>query len=354
MESEGGERAIKAGRVGMSIRIAINGYGRIGRCILRALYETGKRNQLQIVGINELAGLDSIAHLTRFDSTHGIFHGKVSHDGRDLLINEDSINVCCEQDLYRLPWSELDVDVVLECSGSFVERIQAEAHLQSGAKKVIFSCPAQSDVDATIVYGLNDEVLQKEHRIISNASCTSNCISHVISILDDQFRIENGVVTTIHSMMNDQPVIDAYHNPDLRKNRSSGNSIIPVNTGLARGIDRLFPHLGGSFEAVSLRVPTMNVSAIQLTVKTEGKTSATKVNELFQNAAERQLTGILGYTELPLVSCDFNHDARSAIVDGNQTSVVGGSLINVMAWFDNEWGYANRMLDTAIALMEAK
>ncbi len=338
----------------MSIRIAINGYGRIGRCILRALYETGKRDRVQIVGINELAGLDSIAHLTRFDSTHGQFHGHVSQDGRDLLVNGDHINVSCERDLYQLPWSDLDVDVLLECSGSFIERSQAEAHLQSGAKRVLFSCPAQSDVDATIVYGFNEDILRKEHRIVSNASCTSNCISHVINILDNQFKVENGVVTTIHSMMNDQPVIDAYHNPDLRKSRSSGNSIIPVNTGLARGIDRLMPHLSGRFEAVSLRVPTMNVSAMQLTVKTTHKTSAGKVNDFFKEAANTNLAGVLGYSELPLVSCDFNHDSRSAIVDGNQTSVVGGNLINVMAWFDNEWGYANRMLDTTVALMAAK
>lgn len=339
---------------GMPIRIAINGYGRIGRCILRALYETGKRNKIQIVGINELAGIDSIAHLTRFDSTHGKFHGKVHHDSRDLLVNGDQINVSCEQDLYQLPWKDLDVEVVLECSGSFIERNKAEAHIHSGAGKVIFSCPAQSDVDATIVYGLNDHILRNEHTIISNASCTSNCISHVIHILDDRFRIIKGVVTTIHSMMNDQPVIDAYHNPDLRKNRSSGNSIIPVNTGLARGIDRLLPHLAGKFEAVSLRVPTMNVSAMQLTVETTTKTSSEEVNTLFREASEGRLAGILGYSELPLVSCDFNHDARSAIVDGNQTSVVGGNLINVMSWFDNEWGYANRMLDTTMALMQAK
>ncbi len=338
----------------MCIRIAINGYGRIGRCILRALYETGKRGKIKIVGINELAGLDSIAHLTRFDSTHGKFHGKVAHDGRDLLVNKDHINVSCERDLYQLPWSELGVDVVLECSGSFIERNQAEGHLQSGAGNVIFSCPAQSDVDATIVYGLNEEILCSEHRIISNASCTSNCITHVIKLLDDQLGVENGVITTIHSMMNDQPVIDAYHNPDLRKSRSSGNSIIPVNTGLARGIDRLLPHLSGRFEAVSLRVPTMNVSAMQLTVKTTRKTDVDDVNSLFRRAAEDRLAGVFGYTELPLVSCDFNHDARSAVVDGNQTSVNGGSLINVMAWFDNEWGYANRMLDTAIALMKAR
>ncbi len=338
----------------MCIRIAINGYGRIGRCILRALYESGKRDEVKIVGINELANLESIAHLTRFDSTHGKFHGDVSHDGGQLLVNGDRIHVSCESEVCNLPWSELDVDVVFECSGSFVEKNLAESHLKSGARNVVFSCPAQSDVDATIVYGFNEEILSREHRIISNASCTSNCITHIIKLLDDRLCIENGVVTTIHSMMNDQPVIDAYHNPDLRKNRSSGNSIIPVNTDLAKGIDRLLPHLHGRFKAVSLRVPTMNVSAMQLTVQTVKIADVETINEMFRDAADGRLAGILGYSELPLVSCDFNHDSRSAIVDGNQTSVSGGNLINVMAWFDNEWGYANRMLDTALALMNAK
>ncbi len=338
----------------MCMRIAINGYGRIGRCILRALYESGKRDKIKIVGINELASLESIAHLTRFDSTHGKFHGSVSHDGGHLLVNEDRIHVSCESEVGKLPWSELAVDVVLECSGSFIERNLAESHLKSGARKVVFSCPAQSDVDATIVYGFNEEILSREHRIISNASCTSNCITHIIQLMDDQLRIESGVVTTIHSMMNDQPVIDAYHNPDLRKNRSSGSSIIPVNTDLSKGIDRLLPHLRGRFQAVSLRVPTMNVSAMQLTVQTVKAADVEAINEMFRDAAGGRLAGILGYSELPLVSCDFNHDSRSAVVDGNQTSVSGGNLINVMAWFDNEWGYANRMLDTALALMNAK
>lgn len=338
----------------MSIRVAINGYGRIGRCILRALYESGMRDEIVIVGINELANLESIAHLTRFDSTHGKFQGDVAQDGASLIINGDRIHISCERDICRLPWDKLGVDVVLECSGSFVERSKAESHLKSGAKKVVFSCPAQSDVDATVVFGLNEEILSSEHRIISNASCTSNCISHIIKLLDDRFGIENGVVTTIHSMMNDQPVIDAYHNPDLRKSRSSSNSIIPVNTGLAKGIERLFPHLEGRFQAVSLRVPTMNVSAMQLTVKICEDSDSPTINAIFEQAATGDLRGILGYTELPLVSCDFTHDSRSTIVDASQTSVSGGSLVNVMVWFDNEWGYANRMLDTTLALMHAQ
>ncbi len=335
----------------MSIRIAINGYGRIGRCILRALYETGTREQMEIVAINELADPASIMHLTRFDSTHGTFNGSVACDGRNLIIDNDHIRMCCESDLALLPWEEIGVDLVLECSGSFVERKTAEQHRESGAGKVLFSCPAQSDVDVTVVYGLNQHQLRPEHAIVSNASCTTNCISHVIHLLHGYCGIDHGIITTIHSMMNDQPVIDAYHNPDLRKSRSSGNSIIPVDTGLAKGIDRIFPNLKGRFNAVSLRVPTMNVSLMQLTAQVQRPVKAEGLNRMFKAAAMGQLHGILGYTELPLVSCDFNHDAHSAIIDSSQTSVSGEHLVNVMAWFDNEWGYANRMLDTAMAMM---
>lgn len=337
----------------MSIRVAINGYGRIGRCILRALYESGKRDRIHIVAINELASLDSITHLTRFDSTHGTFGGRVSCDGTNLIVNDDNIHVSCESEISRLPWKELEVDVVFDCTGNFNSRMHAERHLTAGAAKVLFSCPAQSDVDATIVFGLNHQTLTRDDRIVSNASCTSNCISHVIRLLDDSCGVESGVITTTHSMMNDQPVIDAYHHPDLRKSRSSGNSIIPVTTGLAKGIDRLFPRLKGRFKAVSLRVPTMNVSLMQLTARVQRKTDVTSLNALFREAAASELDGVLGYTELPLVSCDFNHDPRSAIVDGSQTSVSGDRLVNIMSWFDNEWGYANRMLDTVEAMSNA-
>ena len=338
----------------MSIRIAINGYGRIGRCVLRALYESGKREEMEIVAVNEPASLEAIAHLTQFDSTHGRFHGEVSHEDGFLVVNGDRIHCSREDDIRRCPWSRLNVDVALECSGKYTDRSSAEAHLQSGARKVIFSCPAARDVDATIVCGYNEDALSSEDTVISNASCTSNCITHIIDLLHERLHIENGIISTIHSMMNDQPVIDAYHNPDLRKNRSSGNSIIPVNTGLATGIDRLFPHLQGRFQAVSLRVPTMNVSAMQLTARTRLDADADAVNLIFRRAAEGPLAGILGYTELPLVSCDFTHDPRSAVVDGNQTSVSGGKLINIMAWFDNEWGYANRMLDAVSAVLRAR
>lgn len=338
----------------MSIKIAINGYGRIGRCVLRALYESGYRNSIEIVGINELSDLQSLVHLTRFDSTHGTFAGEVESGEGAMYVNGDEIAVFSEADFRLLPWGKLGVDVVLECSGSYNDRSIAQHHLDSGAKKVIFSSPATSDVDATVVYGLNEDSLRQEYEIISNASCTTNCTGHIIHLLDTQLGIESGIVTIVHSSMNDQPVIDAYHNPDLRKNRSSGNSIIPVSTGLAKGIERLFPHLKDTFEAVSLRVPTMNVSLMQLSVNVRQEASVDMVNRMIKELAHGRLKGVLGYTEMPLVSCDFTHDPRSAVVDGGQTLISGDSLVTVMAWFDNEWGYANRMLDTTIAFIHSQ
>lgn len=337
----------------MTIRAAINGYGRIGRCILRAVYESDYRRKLKIVGINELSSIEAIAHLTKFDSTHGLFTGEVSHNHDRLVVNDEEIVVSAEHDIQCLNWDELDVDIVFECSGSFTERFMAQQHLDCGAKKVIFSSPATRDVDATIVYGFNEHLLRKEHTIISNASCTTNCSAHIIHLLDQAFGIEQGVVTIVHSSMNDQPVIDAYHNPDLRKSRSSIHSIIPVSTGLAQGIERLFPHLVDRFEAVSLRVPTMNVSMMQLSVNVRSSTSAAEVNGLLREEAHGRLTGILGYTELPLVSCDFNHNSASATVDGSQTLISGTRMVTVLAWFDNEWGYANRIIDTALAAVTA-
>lgn len=337
----------------MTYRVAINGYGRIGRCILRALYESTHRDDLVIVGINELSDIESIAHLTKYDSTHGRFNGEVSCEGHTLIVNGDPIAVTYQKELSRLNWDKLGVDVVLECTGSFTQRFMAEKHLEAGAKKVVFSCPAEPDVDATIVYGINHDTLKKEHTVVSNASCTTNCIVPVIKTLDESFGIESGVITTVHSMMNDQPVIDAYHDQDLRKTRSSSHSIIPVNTGLAKGLDRIMPELAGRFEALSLRVPTLNVSAMQLTAQVREKADATEVNEILKKAANNGMNGILGYTEVPLVSCDYNHDPRSSVVDGTQTRV-SGHTVSVLAWFDNEWGYASRMLDTTLALMQAE
>ncbi|WP_043320172.1 type I glyceraldehyde-3-phosphate dehydrogenase [Microbulbifer sp. HZ11] len=332
------------------IRLAINGYGRIGRSVLRALYESNLRDQLQIVAINELADCATIAHLTKYDTVHGRFHGKVEVHNETLHINNDQIAVTHYRDLEDLDWRNPQVDIVLECTGSFTERQRAELHLKAGAKKVIFSQPAQSDVDATIVYGVNDTALTGNETIISAASCTTNCSIPVIAALESAFGIEAGVITTIHSAMNDQPVNDAYHHTDLRKTRSAISSIIPVDTGLARGIERVLPDMAGKFEAQAMRVPTINVSAIDLSVQLKKTVTQAEVNSVLKTAAETRFCGVLGYSEEPLTSCDYNHDPRSGIVDASQTRVAGNRLVKVLIWFDNEWGFANRMLDVTRVL----
>ena len=327
------------------IRVAINGYGRIGRSVLRAVYESKLQDQVKIVAINEPADNKTIAHLTRYDSTHGRFLGEVNCDENTLTVCGDSIAIVHQDDLDQLPWAALKIDVVLECSGSFSDRNNAEKHLHSGAKRVLFSQPAESDVDATIVYGYNHQQLTGSEKIISSASCSTNCVVPVIQVLDDSFSVDGGVITTIHSAMNDQPVLDAYHHTDLRKTRAAMNSIIPVDTGLGLGIDRLMPHMAGRFQAQAMRVPTINVSAIDLSVLVNQAVDTAMVNQALANAAQGPLKNILGYTEEPLASCDFNHDPRSGIVDASQTRVSQQKLIKVLIWFDNEWGYANRMLD---------
>jgi glyceraldehyde 3-phosphate dehydrogenase/D-erythrose 4-phosphate dehydrogenase len=331
--------------VGQPLRLAINGYGRIGRCVLRALFEAGLQDRLQVVAINELADCKTIAHLTKYDSTHGRFPGEVGVTEDVLSINDTDIRVLHCENIRELPWAELDVDLVLECTGAFSDRATAQLHLDQGAKRVLFSQPGQSDVDATIVYGINEQELSPEHRIVSNASCTTNCSIPVITALNDTFGVQSGVITTLHSAMNDQPVIDAYHHTDLRKTRSAINSMIPVDTGLARGIERFLPQLGGRFEAQAMRVPTANVSAIDLSVVLARDVSTEEVNNALCHAAATQFHGVLGYTEELLASCDFNHDSRSGIVDAGQTRVAGKRLAKILVWFDNEWGYANRMLD---------
>jgi len=331
------------------IRIAINGYGRIGRSVLRALYESELQDQIKVVAINEPADIKTIAHLTRYDSTHGRFLADVEVRDDSLSINGESIEIFHIDKLDQLPWQNLDIDVVLECSGSFSDRHSAEKHLESGAKRVLFSQPAESDVDATIVYGFNHQTLTGNETIISSASCSTNCVVPVIKVLNDNFCVEGGVITTIHSAMNDQPVLDAYHHTDLRKTRAAMQSIIPVDTGLATGIDRLMPELVGRFQAQAMRVPTLNVSAIDLSVLVNHKIDTEAVNQALASAAEGQFAGVLGYTEEPLASCDFNHDPRSGIVDASQTRVSQHKLIKVLVWFDNEWGYANRMLDTLLS-----
>ena len=328
------------------LRISINGYGRIGRSVLRALYESGARDWAQVVAINEPAETKTIAHLTRYDSTHGRFPGTVELDQQTLTVNGDAIQIVNHKDLRKLPWREQRIDVVLECSGSFSDRATAQQHITNGAKRVLFSQPAETSVDATIVYGVNHQILDGLETIISNASCSTNCVVPVIKVLNDCFGVDGGVITTIHSAMNDQPVIDAYHHTDLRKTRGSMQSIIPVETGLALGIDRLLPELTGRFQAQAMRVPTANVSAIDLSVMLNTPVDTAIVNAALAEAAMGKLQGVLGYTEEPLASCDFNHDPHSGVVDASQTRVSQKKLVKVLIWFDNEWGYANRMLDT--------
>ncbi len=327
------------------IRVAINGYGRIGRSVLRAVYESELQSQIKIVAINEPADSKTIAHLTRYDSTHGRFKGEVTCEDHKLTVCGDHIQIVHQENLSALPWAELDVDVVLECSGSFSDRHTAEQHLHCGAKRVLFSQPAESDVDATVVYGFNHSELTGTEKIISGASCSTNCVIPVIHVLNQHFSVEGGVITTIHSAMNDQPVLDAYHHTDLRKTRAAMNSIIPVDTGLALGIDRLMPDLAGRFQAQAMRVPTINVSVIDLSIMVNQTVDVDQVNAVLASEAKGDLAGVLGYTEEPLTSCDFNHDPRSGIVDASQTRVSQQKLIKVLIWFDNEWGYANRMLD---------
>ncbi|HAT24133.1 MAG TPA: erythrose-4-phosphate dehydrogenase [Pantoea septica] len=333
----------------MTIRVAINGFGRIGRNVLRALYETGRRAEITVVAINELAEAAGMAHLLKYDTSHGRFAFDVRQE-RDLLwVGDDTIRILHHAAIDALPWRELNVDVVLECTGVYGSRADGEAHLQAGAKKVLFSHPGGSDLDATVVFGVNEQALKQTDRIVSNASCTTNCTIPVIKLLDDAFGIESGTVTTIHSAMHDQQVIDAYHS-DLRRTRAASQSIIPVDTKLAAGITRIFPKFADRFEAIAVRVPTINVTAIDLSVSVREAVRACEVNALLQNASEGAFRGIVDYTELPLVSVDFNHDPHSAIVDGTQTRVSGQHLIKTLVWCDNEWGFANRMLDTTLAM----
>ncbi|EOI3464418.1 erythrose-4-phosphate dehydrogenase [Cronobacter dublinensis] len=333
----------------MTLRVAINGFGRIGRNVVRALYESGRRAEISVVAINELADAAGMAHLLKYDTSHGRFAWDVRQEGEQLWIGNDVIRLLHERDIVALPWKALDIDVVLDCTGVYGSRADGVAHLEAGAHKVLFSHPGDNDLDATVVYGVNEAALRPEHRIVSNASCTTNCIIPIIKLMDDAFGIESGTVTTIHSAMHDQQVIDAYH-PDLRRTRAASQSIIPVDTRLAAGIARIFPKFHDRFEAIAVRVPTINVTAIDLSVTVQKPVKAYEVNLLLQKAAQEAFHGIVDYTELPLVSTDFNHDPHSAIVDGTQTRVSGAHLIKTLVWCDNEWGFANRMLDTTLAM----
>ena len=331
------------------LRVAINGYGRIGRSVLRALYESGKRTQIEIVAINELAEPEAMAHLTKYDSTHGRFYCPVAVQENELVVDEDRIHLSHLSELDALPWQALDVDIVFECTGRFSSRAAAQQHMAAGAKKVLFSHPADHDVDATIVYGVNQDALRAPHSVVSNASCTTNCCVPVIQLINDAFTIERGAITTIHSAMHDQQVIDAYHS-DLRRTRAASESIIPVDTKLAAGIERILPELKNRFEAIAVRVPTTNVTAMDLSLTLKQRVDVDAINRLLKQASEQSLRRIMAYTEAPLVSIDFNHDPHSCTVDGSQTRVSDGHLVKLLLWCDNEWGFANRMLDTALAM----
>ncbi|MFV9681906.1 erythrose-4-phosphate dehydrogenase [Pseudomonas sp. NY15367] len=331
-------------------RVALNGYGRIGRCVLRALHERGAGACLEIVALNDLADQASIEYLTRFDSTHGRFPGEVKVDGDCLHINGDCVKVLRQSEPETIDWAALDIDLLLECSGQYVTRDQAQRFIAAGVPRVLLSQPmaSEADIDATVVYGVNQDCLVGNERLVSNASCTTNCGVPLLKLLDEVVGLEYVSITTIHSAMNDQPVIDAYHHEDLRRTRSAFQSVIPVSTGLARGIERLLPELAGRIQAKAIRVPTVNVSCLDITLQTARDTSAAEINRVLRQAAEHgPLKNLLAYTELPHASCDFNHDPHSAIVDGSQTRVSGPRLVNLLAWFDNEWGFANRMLDVA-------
>lgn len=331
----------------MIFKVAINGYGRIGQSVLRAIYSSPFRSKFSIVAINELADIETLTYLTRYDTTHGRFPYPLSYERDILKIGDDSIKILSEKDPSNLPWNDLGIDLLFECSGTFQDRETAEIHLQSGAKRILLSHPATPAVDSIIVYGYNDSLLQKNHKVVSNASCTTNCIVPILDILDREFGVINGVTTTIHSAMNDQPIIDSYHHTNLRLTRSALHSIIPVDTGLSKGIDRLLPHLAGRFECLHVRVPTINVSAMDLSLNVKKTTSVEEINTVVREASLENLKGLVGYTEEPHASVDFNTDPRSSIFDGSQTKVCGNTLIKIFCWFDNEWGFANRMLDVS-------
>ena len=331
-------------------KVALNGYGRIGRCVLRALFERGAAAGFEIVALNDLADMASLEYLTRFDSTHGRFPGEIRIEGDCLHINGDCVKVFRSATPEGIDWAALGVDLVLECSGAYNTRADGQRFLDAGAPAVLFSQPmaSEADADATIVYGVHQHSLSGTERLISNASCTTTCGVPLLRLLDKAFGLEYVSITTIHSAMNDQPVIDAYHDEDLRRTRSAFQSVIPVSTGLAKGIERLLPELAGRIQAKAVRVPTLNVSCLDITLVTARDTTAVQVNRMLREAATSgPLKGLLAYTELPHASCDFNHDPHSAIVDASQTRVSGPRLVNLLAWFDNEWGFANRMIDVA-------
>jgi glyceraldehyde 3-phosphate dehydrogenase len=337
----------------MTIKVAINGYGRIGRNVLRAHYEGGKKHDIQIVAINDLGDPKTNAHLTQYDTVHGKFPGTVTVDGDSMVVNGDRIRVLANRNPAELPWADLGVDVVMECTGFFTTKEKASAHLKGGAKKVIISAPGGKDVDATVVYGVNHGVLKASDTVISNASCTTNCLAPLVKPLNDKIGVESGLMTTIHSYTNDQVLTDVYHE-DLRRARSATHSMIPTKTGAAAAVGLVLPELNGKLDGYAMRVPTINVSIVDLTFIAKRDTTVEEINKIMKEASETgPLAGLLGYNTLPLVSVDFNHNPASSTYDETLTKVTG-RLVKVSSWYDNEWGFSNRMLDTTVALMSAQ
>jgi len=336
----------------MSIKIGINGYGRIGRNVVRAIHELGRSDEFDVVALNDLGDAETNAHLTRRDTAHGPFPGTVEVDGNDIVVNGDRIKVMAERDPARLPWGELGVDVVFECTGLFRTREAASKHIEGGAKKVIISAPGGADIDATIVFGVNDDTLKAEHEIISNASCTTNCLAPLVKPLHESIGVEHGIMTTIHAYTNDQVLTDVFHK-DIRRARSATMSQIPTKTGAAAAVGLVLPELNGKLDGFSMRVPTINVSAVDLTFVARRETSIDEINSVLKAASEGPLKGVLAYNDEPLVSVDFNHDPSSSTYDATLTKVIDGTLVKVIAWYDNEWGFSCRMLDTAKALVNA-
>ena len=336
----------------MTIKIGINGYGRIGRNILRALYESGKRSEIEILAVNDLGDANTNAHLTRRDTAHGRFPGTIEVDGDHMVVNGDRIRVLAERDPAQLPWGDLGVDIVLESTGFFRTRDTAGKHIEAGAKKVIISAPGGEDIDATIVYGVNHDVLKASDTIISNASCTTNCLAPLVKPLLDTIGVKHGIMTTIHAYTNDQVLTDVFHS-DLRRARSATMSQIPTSTGAATAVGLVLPELNGRLDGFSMRVPTINVSVVDLTFVAERETSIEEINTVMKEASEGYLKGVLAYNDEPLVSIDFNHDPASSTYDAGLTKVMQGTLVKVCSWYDNEWGFSNRMLDTTIAFHNA-
>jgi glyceraldehyde 3-phosphate dehydrogenase len=337
----------------MAIKVGINGYGRIGRNTLRALYEAKRTGEIQIVAVNDLGNANTNAHLTRYDTAHGKFDGTVTVEGDSMVVNGDRIRVLSERDPTKLPWGELGVDVVFECTGIFTSKAKASAHLAGGAKRVLISAPGGNDVDGTVVYGVNHDTLTSAMTVVSNASCTTNCLAPLAKVLNDAIGIESGLMTTIHAYTNDQVLTDVYHE-DLRRARSATMSMIPTKTGAAAAVGLVLPQLKGKLDGFAIRVPTINVSVVDLTFKPKRNTTVEEINSLVKAASDGALKGVLAYTEAPLVSVDYNHDPASSTYDASLTKIIDGNLVKVCSWYDNEWGFSNRMLDTALAWSRAK